>query len=109
MAGVERDDWGADAAVARLMVELWIEEGFFVGGAEGAFALAAGGATAYVLEEGGRGPGVVLFGVAEAAFALVEGDSIVGHGFRCGSQFDDCVASICFNSRPAEHGIMAQY
>ena len=87
------------------MVELGVEKGLFVGGAEGALARAAGGAAAYVLEEGGGGPGVVLFGEADAAFAQMERDGFVGHGFGGGGHLNDRVGQhlLQFATRGAGH------
>ena len=51
------------------LFDFGVQDGLFVGGAEGALAFAAGGAALDVFEEGAGGPGVVLFGVLEAALA----------------------------------------
>jgi hypothetical protein len=78
---------------------------FSIGRADGALALAAGGAVGEVLQESGRGPGVVLFGVLEAAFALGLGNGWVVHGVVGGDQFVGCVGEhlLEFTSSGAWH------
>ena len=69
------------AAITRRLLDFGVQDGFFVGGAECALAFAAGGAALDVFEEGGGGPGVVVFCVLEAALAQGLWDGGVVHGF----------------------------
>jgi hypothetical protein len=66
------------------LFEFGVQDGFFVGGAHGALSFAAGGAALDVFEEGAGCPGVVVFGVLEAALAQVLRDGGVVQGFVCG-------------------------
>jgi hypothetical protein len=86
----------ASSCDRRELLDFGVQDCFFVGGAQGALAFAAGGAALDVFEEGVGGPGVVLFGVVEATLALIEGDGVVVHGFVCRGVFDDCVGQHLF-------------